>query len=764
MRTPRFLTLSFAVAFTLLLFLPSGVRAADVSDASPDLDKSSAFRSQLREEARIFLEKHPEYGEMPENTKEALARRGELAKLWMERLQETLPELQTSSAAKNPAWEEIRKSDRGASAAQFLPNEFVFVGPLDQINASFSYSEIAAAEAYGAWSDFGAPAGSPPSFVMYSGTPVAGTGAPWIFFGPVPVVIYPEAWNPSLAAGIPIAPVAYYLASAEWVAPALLPGSRSAIVVNPSSGGGAPFPSGGAPSVVWASVAANQWEDYPYLVTDDMVANPGPPGLGDIHISWVEYTDGDGDPDGDLNFYNDPGDGYIILTTSSNSAVGPSPFPGFFAPQPLWGGPVMPKAHQTHRPSMSVVGPLGTPAVGAGGVYIAGIDFATLGIVVGVSPAPGIGGPAYVPPGPVPALAPISLLPPSLNGPAGPIRASSSVSIAVDNGPISPGLVYLAWSDYGSGDADILFSRSGDGGVTWSPPVRVNQDPVGNGIDQWAPHMVVSPVSGEIAITYYDRRNDPGNIRVETWISTSLTSGATWLDGLVSDAGPTVPASAFPPAGPGFYVGDYLTSDHNPINKWGAIWNDGRVAAADQDVFFDNIWLADTDADGIPDGSDNCPLVYNPAQADADGDGIGDACDACTDTDGDGFGDPGFPASTCPRDNCPSTPNPAQLNSDGDSYGDACDNCPAVTNPSQTPLTIGDVNNDGVITSADIIYLVGYVFKGGPGPIPCNAVGDVNCDGVITSADIIYLVAYVFKGGPAPCNVCRAFGLGWSCP
>jgi hypothetical protein len=38
----------------------------------------------------------------------------------------------------------------------------------------------------------------------------------------------------------------------------------------------------------------------------------------------------------------------------------------------------------------------------------------------------------------------------------------------------------------------------------------------------------------------------------------------------------------------------------------------------------------DTDGDGIPDASDNCPTVPNPGQQDTDGDGIGDACDPCT--------------------------------------------------------------------------------------------------------------------------------------
>lgn len=75
----------------------------------------------------------------------------------------------------------------------------------------------------------------------------------------------------------------------------------------------------------------------------------------------------------------------------------------------------------------------------------------------------------------------------------------------------------------------------------------------------------------------------------------------------------------------------------------------------------------------------------------------------------------------------------------------------------------GDVNVNGSITSADIISLVGYVFKGGTPPLPCEASGDVNCNGSVTSADIIYLVGYVFKGGPAPCDICEMIPGMWSC-
>jgi hypothetical protein len=38
--------------------------------------------------------------------------------------------------------------------------------------------------------------------------------------------------------------------------------------------------------------------------------------------------------------------------------------------------------------------------------------------------------------------------------------------------------------------------------------------------------------------------------------------------------------------------------------------------------------VTDTDGDGVPDSTDNCPTVANTDQADADGDGIGDLCDS----------------------------------------------------------------------------------------------------------------------------------------
>jgi parallel beta-helix repeat protein len=61
----------------------------------------------------------------------------------------------------------------------------------------------------------------------------------------------------------------------------------------------------------------------------------------------------------------------------------------------------------------------------------------------------------------------------------------------------------------------------------------------------------------------------------------------------------------------------------------------------------------------------------------------------------------------------------------------------------------GDANGDEKVNLADIVYLVSYVFKHGPAPVPL-ARGDANGDGKVNIADIVYLVAYLFKGGPPP--------------
>ncbi len=124
---------------------------------------------------------------------------------------------------------------------------------------------------------------------------------------------------------------------------------------------------------------------------------------------------------------------------------------------------------------------------------------------------------------------------------------------------------------------------------------------------------------------------------------------------------------------------------------------DGRGDVCDNCPGVSNPDQRDADGDGIGDLCDNCAGVSNPSQADADGDGIGDGCDRCTDTDHDGFGDPGYPQTTCPIDNCPSAFNPTQADGDGDGAADACDDCPTVWNPQQV-----DSDGDGLGDACDM--------------------------------------------------------------
>jgi hypothetical protein len=61
----------------------------------------------------------------------------------------------------------------------------------------------------------------------------------------------------------------------------------------------------------------------------------------------------------------------------------------------------------------------------------------------------------------------------------------------------------------------------------------------------------------------------------------------------------------------------------------------------------------------------------------------------------------------------------------------------------------GDGNGDGAVDVGDAVYIINYVFKGGPAPEILDA-GDANADGLCDVGDAVYLINYAFKGGPAP--------------
>jgi hypothetical protein len=61
----------------------------------------------------------------------------------------------------------------------------------------------------------------------------------------------------------------------------------------------------------------------------------------------------------------------------------------------------------------------------------------------------------------------------------------------------------------------------------------------------------------------------------------------------------------------------------------------------------------------------------------------------------------------------------------------------------------GDANGDNMINTADVVFLINYLFIQGPAPVQLTE-GDVSCDGVINATDVVFLINYLFIGGPIP--------------
>ncbi len=238
----------------------------------------------------------------------------------------------------------------------------------------------------------------------------------------------------------------------------------------------------------------------------------------------------------------------------------------------------------------------------------------------------------------------------------------------------------------------------------------------------------------------------PGDISPEVWRFICIDSA------FMPPAGPFIFTSPDDPeinpdfGGPYYFIVKECTIDHDSDDICDYIDNCPGVPNAGQ---------ADADDDGVGDACDNCVEQVNADQADSDSDGYGDACDNCpgepnadqTDTDDDGVGD------VC--DNCAADPNSDQLDSDEDGFGDVCDNCPEIPNPQQQ-----DFDNDGfgnycdncpIISNPDQIDTDGN----GIGDACENIVsqcGDVNIDGWINIADVVYLIDFIFRFGPPPCQ------------
>jgi Neuraminidase (sialidase) len=135
------------------------------------------------------------------------------------------------------------------------------------------------------------------------------------------------------------------------------------------------------------------------------------------------------------------------------------------------------------------------------------------------------------------------------------VRAGAGLpDIAVDR---AGGTLYVVWNDgrfSGGAYDDVALSRSTDGGLTWSAPIKVNQSPAG--VAAFTPSVEVAG-NGTVAVTYYDFRNNtsaPGAL-TDHFIVYSDDHGATW-----GDEARITPRSfdlETAPVARGYFLGDY---------------------------------------------------------------------------------------------------------------------------------------------------------------------------------------------------------------
>jgi hypothetical protein len=154
-------------------------------------------------------------------------------------------------------------------------------------------------------------------------------------------------------------------------------------------------------------------------------------------------------------------------------------------------------------------------------------------------------------------------------------RIASSTSAPLVFNPVDNSLNYIVQNNVNraKSGADISFAKSKDYGQTWSNmhDVAINGSGTPAPNDQFFPWMDVTP-KGKLRAIWFDNRNAPGNISIETFEGRSGINGRNWSNKDISTKRWNPNQSFF---GSGAFIGDY--------NGFAAgagvmypLWTDGR--------------------------------------------------------------------------------------------------------------------------------------------------------------------------------------------
>ncbi|MBU6324178.1 MAG: glycoside hydrolase [Bacteroidetes bacterium] len=138
---------------------------------------------------------------------------------------------------------------------------------------------------------------------------------------------------------------------------------------------------------------------------------------------------------------------------------------------------------------------------------------------------------------------------------SGVMRANGMPFITAD----ANGGIYIVWSDrmilrerngQGTGDCDVFYRYSKNGGQDWGPLQRLNNDG-SSGTDQYMPHLCADPSNGKAYVLFYDRRHSSENIFMDVYLA-ELKNGKMMRQVRVTNV-------ATPPAGKEEFFGDYIS-------------------------------------------------------------------------------------------------------------------------------------------------------------------------------------------------------------
>jgi hypothetical protein len=247
---------------------------------------------------------------------------------------------------------------------------------------------------------------------------------------------------------------------------------------------------------------------------------------------------------------------------------------------------------------------------------------------------------------------------------------------------------------------DVMFNRSTDGGSTWGQPIRVNDDPEGNGAWQWFGTMSVAP-NGRIDAVWNDTRADPTATFSELYYSFSVDGGLSW--------------SANVPISPRFNhflgypnqrkLGDYY---HMVSDNFGADLAYAATFNGEQDVYYLRIGANDCNGNGIENVLDiaggtsrdcNTNGLPDECERDCNTNGTPDDCDVAAGTSAD-CNDNGVP------DDCETDCNTNGVPDDCDVRDETSPDCNGDSIPDECQLSDNDCDSNGVPDECQITRII----------------------------------------------------------